>query len=464
MKFSDIEARIGTEISSGRIPGLACGIVDGDRLIWSRGFGRMSLAHTDPERTDPPDNHTLFRVASITKTFTAAAVLQLRDAGKLRLDDPLTCYIPEFADVRVRAGNLPGVTLRRLLTHHSGLSTETPLPTWDALVFPAMNAVLAAMHETEVVIPQDSAFKYSNLGFGLLGEVIARVSGMPYFEYIARNLFVPLGMTDSVFELSDTTSGRLATGYIREIFADQFVPAPDVVLNGLAACGQLYSSVADLARWISAQLPVEPQFGGSSGVLCRATIDELHRPQYLEPDWSVGYCPGWRANRFGNEVFHGHGGGIHGYSSQILFSKKSRVGVICLANVWPHAGILQLAADLLTLAIAARPEVSRTNPGHPTLPQEWRCWLGDYTTFPQIMLRVAWRNGQLRIEPTPGSDYYLHVPANLEHIAEATFLVRGGRGSGETIRFSGCPADGGAATRISFSLGGFVYHRSCAAQ
>ena len=97
-------------------------------------------------------------------------------------------------------------------------------------------------------------------------------------------------------------------------------------------------------------------------VLAGRSIEESHRPQRLESDWSVGYCLAWRANRFADHIYHGHGGGIYGYASQILFSKSHQLGVICLANVWPHAGLLDLARDLLDRAIAARRPLARRSP------------------------------------------------------------------------------------------------------
>src|SRR6185295_18528925 len=117
------------------------------------------------------------------------------------------------------------------------------------------------------------------------------------------------------------------------------------------ACGQLHSSVEDLARWLSLQFRTGDIPRGGAQVLSGATIAESHRPQYLEPDWSVGYCLGWRANRVGDHVFHGHGGGIYGYASYVLFSKVHKLGVICLANVWPHPGLFGLASQLATTII-----------------------------------------------------------------------------------------------------------------
>ncbi len=160
-------------------PGLAAGIVHGDELVWSSGYGVVDL---DTQRA--PDEATVARVASITKTFTATAILQLRDESKLGLDDGLSTHIPEFEQVRETGGCAADVTLRRLLTHYSGLSAETSLLSWGAEEFPGRDAVLAALPSTEVVIPADSQWKYSNLAFGLLGEVVTRLSGVPYAEYV----------------------------------------------------------------------------------------------------------------------------------------------------------------------------------------------------------------------------------------------------------------------------------------
>ncbi|MEX0727853.1 MAG: serine hydrolase domain-containing protein [Planctomycetaceae bacterium] len=447
-----IETRIAIEMAKGKIPSLAVGVVRDQELVWFKGFGTANFLTGAGADVD-----TLHRVASVTKTFTTTAILQLRDEGKLQLDDPLTKFLPEFERVAVKAGSLAGVTLRKLLCHHSGLMSETPLPTWDALDFPPIDEILAALPQTEIVIPQDSAFKYSNLAFGLLGEVIARVSGMPYFEYVHKNLLEPLGMTNSVFTLDATSRQNFAVGYMEDLYSDQFEPAPYSQLNGVAACGQLHSSVGDLAKWISAQFRTDAPKREGKNILKGTTLNEIHRPQFLEPDWSIAYCLGWRANRYGNEVFHGHGGGIHGFASQVSFSKKHRLGVVTLANIWPHPGVLPLASDLLLHAVEVQKQISQQETTKPRsekpVPMEYQPLLGLYIAFPQIPLQVAWRNGQLRIEPSGLSEYPLHTPAKLEPVGERVFIVRGGRGSGETICFE---QDG---ERLQFSLGGFVYRR-----
>ena len=237
--LADIETELEQLVVDERLPGLSVGLVLDQELAWFKGFGTRDLA-----TGEPADQHTLHRVASITKTLTTAAVLQLRDRGLLALDDQLERHLPEFAGVREVAGRRDQVTLLRLLTHRAGLVTETPLPTWSTDEFPSREEILAALPQTEIVLPADHAFKYSNLAFGLLGEVVARVAGQDYFEYVTEHLLVPLGMTGSVYWLPEDERHRMAVGYSPDLFRDGLKPAPYVSLGGVAACGQLHSSVA----------------------------------------------------------------------------------------------------------------------------------------------------------------------------------------------------------------------------
>ena len=179
-------------------PGIAVGIVADGELAWFLGAGWADL-----DSGTRPSEHSLARVASVTKTFTATAVLQLRDRGLLSLDDPLDAHLPEFAQVLERGGRRREVTIRALLTHRSGLVTESPPTSWDEPRFPGMAEILAALPETAVVVPANTAWKYSNLAFALLGEVVARRSGEPYADYVQAHVFDPLGLTESAFELDE---------------------------------------------------------------------------------------------------------------------------------------------------------------------------------------------------------------------------------------------------------------------
>lgn len=447
-----VAEQVARTVAEHRIPGLALGVVHDQELCWTAGFGKADLKSGREPAAD-----TLWRVASITKTFTATAIMQLRDDGLLRLDDPLVDHLPEFAQVKSRAGDVQAVTIRRLLSHHSGLVTEPPVPCWDAVDFPSREAILAALPNTEIVIPQDSAFKYSNLAFGLLGEAIHRLSGRPYVEYMHAEILRPLGLTSSVFELTDLLRARMAVGYTYSPYADMPSPAPYAPLNGMTACGQLHSSVADLAQWISFQFRTGSVARGGRQVLSGTSLEEMHRPQYLEPDWSLGYCLGWRARRLGQRVYYEHGGGIHGFASQVMFSKPHRIGVIALANVWPSTALYEIPAKIMETLIdrAAGKPPCEASTLCDTPPERLR-FLGAYEAQPALWVHVAFRSGELRLEPPAAGAYSLHAPAALEPTdAPNAFIVRSGRGAGERVVFE---VDASGNVR-SFSLGGFVYRK-----
>ncbi len=244
---SRLEGMVAAFVNTHAAPGAAVGVVLGDEPAWHLGYG-----FTDLDTQVEPDQRTLFRVASITKTFTGTAVVQLRDEGKLRLDDPLVAFVPELKAGRNPFGPIEDVTLRRLLTHQSGLMGEPPTQDLAEHVFPAVEEVLERADLIEVVIPPDAQDKYSNLTYQLLGEVVERVSGRPYREYVDAEILRPLGMADSTFDPSPGQEPRVAKGYDPRIFLEE--PPVSIGREKLTdADGGLWSTVIDLARWVAFQ-------------------------------------------------------------------------------------------------------------------------------------------------------------------------------------------------------------------
>jgi CubicO group peptidase (beta-lactamase class C family) len=435
-----------------RLPGLCLGIVLDQELAWSRGFGAADLS-----TGRPPDEHTRFRVASITKTLTTAAVMQLRDLGHWSLEDPLVRHLPEFSRVAGRAGPVEAVTLRRLLTHHSGLATEAPFAYWQTLEFPGRERLLESLAEVAICLPADAQFKYSNLAFGLLGEAVARAAGCPFDQYLDDNILKPLGMRESALRAS-MDDERMAQGYCADPFSDELSPAPAMDLRGLAACGQLITSVHDLAKWVALQFRTEAPEREGSQILKGATIAECHRPHFLEPNWSAGYCLGWRANRFGERVYLGHGGALFGFSSYVLFSKACKFGVICLGNLWPHPGLMALAAEIADVLCA---HFERSTAEAPRLsrlaePDAGAGITGLYAAAKGIFVVITRRNGRYFLEKAPGAEYLLHAPAQLEPTRDpAVWIVHGGRAAGEHAHLE----FGAGQQAVQFTLGGFVYKR-----
>jgi D-alanyl-D-alanine carboxypeptidase len=439
-----------------RIPGLSIGVVRGDSLAGYYSFGTQTLGEDKPATAQ-----TISRVASITKTFTGTAILQLRDLGQLELDDPLLVHMPDFTVASALRGALEGVTLRRMMTHYSGLRTEHPLTDWNAPSFPTNEELLDNLADIEIVIPQDSQWKYSNLAVGLLGHVIEQASGIPYEQYIYEEITGPLGLSNTRFDLDDEQLDLKANGYSRPVpGSDDLRDAPYASLRGITAAGQLHSNVEDLAKWMSFQFS-SGRDNHPSNVLSASTLAEMHRAVYMSSDWSNGQAISWRLNRRGDLVTHNHGGGIQGFASNVVFSVKAQTGVVVLANIWPAPTPYVLAEDIAELVIRELGSVEETVESDliEVSEQDASPFVGRYWAEPGVYSEVVYGKSGFAIAAPGQGGYGLHGPAGLQGdptIADGkSFRLVGGRGAGELAKFT-TGEDGKAE---SFRLGGFLYKR-----
>src|SRR5690606_14367216 len=227
--------------------GLSIGIVQDQELVWARGFGC-----SDVERQEPADLHTLYRIASITKLFTATALLQLRDAGRLQLDDPLQKYLPWFT---LRENGQPShpITIRHLITHTSGLPREAAFPYWTDSHFPTAGEIQERLPSQEAIFPPETKLKYSNLALALAGEVVTAVSGIPYADYVQAHILDPLGMNQALIASPETERPDVATGYSRRLPYRGRERSPHTDAQGLVSAFNMSSSVQDLARFMMLQ-------------------------------------------------------------------------------------------------------------------------------------------------------------------------------------------------------------------
>jgi len=389
---SDLQARAASFVKEHRLAGAAVGVVHGDDLAWSAGVGFAQVGDRQAAGAA-----TLYRVASITKTFTGTAIMQLRDAGRLRLDDPAVAHLPELRDASSPFGPIQGVTIRRMLSHESGLAGEPPGTDWTVPVYEGVaEANLARVAEIGTKIPPNLQQKYSNLAYQLLGEIVSRASGIPYPQYLQEAILDPLGMSATGFEpLPETLSARCATGYAQRTFSDELELAP--AMPPVWAEGGLWSSVEDLGRWISFQLRayLDPQDGPP--VLAAAQLREMHKPRYLGDDeWTQAWGISWYAIRRGDVVWIQHSGGLHGFTSNVCFDPKEQVGAIVLLNGIGDASAL--AMDLAGIARrSVRAQAPAIEPPAPT-PEAYRPLLGLYSN-PELgmLMRLEWRDGKLTI-------------------------------------------------------------------
>ncbi len=357
-----------------------------------------------------------------------------------------------------RHGPLEDVTVRRVLAHYAGLVSEAPFEYWDSLEFPAMREILTELPNAYIAIPPDSQWKYSNLGFALLGEIIARLAGRSYHDYVAEELFGPLGMRESTFHKQVAEGKHLATGYSPVLRSDEVTKAPHPPMRGLDAAGGLYANVADLARWLIAQFDESDNTGRRSVPLSAASLREMHRIHYLNGDWRSGQALPWRAERSGEDIYLGHGGSLPGFRTKIAFNLRYKLGVVFLTNKGGHPAPDEAATELLDLVV----EQERRRPSsHPApeltpVPDAYRPLLGSFASYQAAITDVVWRGGALRLEQGSSLSTPLFAPASLEPTDDPlTFTVQGGRGAGEAIRF--VLDEDGRAER--FHLGGSVARR-----
>jgi CubicO group peptidase (beta-lactamase class C family) len=340
-----------------RMPGAAAGVLVSGELAWSGGAGSADLG-----TRQAPGAGTLFRIASITKTFTGTAVMQLASAGRLNLDDPAVAHLPELRQAGSPFGPVEALTVRRMLSHESGLlgdpeGTDWSVPTYEG----AAERTLRHPDRIAVMVPPHSQHKYSNLAYQLLGEIVARVSGVPYPQYLRDEILRPLGLDSTSLEpLAPELASRRASGYYRQPYTDGFQPAP--VMPPVGAEGGLWSCVADLGRWLSAQLRAYAGDGagatagagaggnGTGGtVLAEGALRDMHKPRYLADDsWTRAWGISWYAVRRNDTVWIQHSGDLPGFSSNACFHPGDRAGAVVLLNGTGDAA--ELAMDLAAIA------------------------------------------------------------------------------------------------------------------
>jgi CubicO group peptidase (beta-lactamase class C family) len=331
-------------------PAIAYGIVRDGELVHAAGFGNRSLGGPVSNKT-VPDERTVFRIASMSKSFTASAILLLRDAGALSLDDPAAAYVPELAGWVNGAADAGPLTIRHLLTMTAGFPTDDP---WgdrqQGLPLDAFDALLA--RGVSFNWAPGTRFEYSNLGYAILGRVVTAASGVPYDEFIRTRLLAPLRMSRTGFAAQEFSAAELATGYRRG--PDGWLELPFDPYGAFAPMGGVFSCVADLATWSAGFAAAFPPDGtaltGSTGSraphpLAAASRRQMQLPQavtgWRAPDRIPGGPPAAPSYygfglfvdedpAFGRVV--SHSGGYPGFGSNMRWHPATGLAVIALGN------------------------------------------------------------------------------------------------------------------------------------
>jgi CubicO group peptidase (beta-lactamase class C family) len=319
-------------------PGYAYGIIVDGQLVHSGSGG-----YIDVKEKIPVTSHSMFRVASMTKSFTAMAILKLRDEGKLKLDDPVYFYIPEMKNQKLTQDS-PVITIRDLLTHSAGFPQDDP---WGDRRLNTNDEELIAFIKKGVSFSNASGttYEYSNLAFSMLGYIIKKVSGVPYQEFIATHIWQPLDMKEATWEFSNISASQLARGYkwINNSWQEE-----EMLHDGtFGSMGGMIASIDSFSRYIALhQLAWPARDDIEKGPIKRSSIREMHQPwrfnaltisdKYTDnPKCNVvsayGYGMDWIRDCEG-KVAVGHNGGLPGFGSNWLIMPDYGIGVVFFAN------------------------------------------------------------------------------------------------------------------------------------
>jgi CubicO group peptidase (beta-lactamase class C family) len=293
----------------------------------------------------------------MTKSFTAMAILKLRDAGKLSLDDPAERYVAELKGLRYPTSDSPRLTIRHLLTHSAGFPEDNP---WGDQQLSESEAAFSRMLQQGIPFsnPPGVAYEYSNYGFAILGRIVSRVSGVPYDEYVSRTILQPLGMTSSTLHVSKVPRDRLAIGYRWE--DDQWKPEPALPHGAFGAMGGILTSIRDLSRYLAVMMEAwPPRDGAETGPIRRASLREMQQPWRpsglrVARDGTSGVALTSSGYGYGLSVTEtcafraivAHSGGLPGYGSLMRWLPDQGVGIIAFGNL-TYTGWGRVVGDAL---------------------------------------------------------------------------------------------------------------------
>lgn len=326
----ELLARTARAQAEARLPSLVAGVVRDGALAWHAGRGHVAAVTPDPA--------VQYRIGSITKTVTAIAVLRLRDAGLIGLADRLDVHVPgtPFGEA----------TVGQLLSHRGGVQAETAGPWWERTAVPPWDELIDGLGDRALAHPPGRRFHYSNLGFGALGELLARRRGRPWFDVVTEEVLAPLGMTRTTYRPVSPAAPGLAV----HPWADVVLPEPEHDAGALAAAGQLWSTVEDLARLAAFLL------GDTGDVLAADTLAEMKEPALTRSDEDrPGYGLGLQVGDGPNGRRRvGHGGAMPGFVADVLIDDAARLGAVWVANS-TYGGDWALAGALLDTVRRAEP-------------------------------------------------------------------------------------------------------------
>ena len=421
--FRLVDAWLDAEQAYEHVPALSAGVVVGDDLVWAKGYGTIDAQHTVAATPQ-----TIYSICSISKLFTSVALMQLYDAGKVRLDDPITTYIP-WAKLKPLSEDSGPITVRGILSHSAGLPRESDYPYWSGpdFPFPTRAQIQAKIGEQTALYPAERYFQYSNLGLTLVGEIVEQVAGEPYAKYAKAHVLDPLGLSDTrPYFPNDLYGKQMAVGYgalNRDGTRDLLKPFDT---KGVAPAAGYPSAVEDLARFASWQFKLLRT--GQANLLKPSTLYEMQRVQFMDPNWKTSWGLGFAVQHKGDKTYVGHGGSCPGYRTQLSMRNADQTGVIVMMNAMENPG---QEVDGVYAILDKRKGYEFKEPP-PATAVELEAFSGHYSQHP-------W-DGEAYITPWAGGLVILDIPSDKP--AEAmTFLKPKGKDVFQRVRDDGSEAE-----------------------
>ncbi len=308
------------------IPGLSIAVISENRVVFSKGYG-VNNVNTGQKVTP----ETLFSVASVTKLFVGAAVMQLAEQNHVNLDDPIIKYLSYF---NLRDERYKRITILQMLSHTSGLpdiEAEELYSSWEHPEYDneALERYVRGLHDISLMANPGESYSYSSMAYDILGDLISKVSGMPFEQYVKKRLLDPLGMDKSTVLFKDVDKSHLASPHRTDENFEYKVSELIPYSRRHAACGTLFSSVMEMSRWAIAN--IGRGFFEGKRILQDSSYETMWRPAVLE-DNPVGIS--WLIEDFGPYRLFSHGGGDPGYRTEFYIIPEKSIGVVVMANCW----------------------------------------------------------------------------------------------------------------------------------
>lgn len=316
-----IDSWLDFNFRNSRLPGLQVAIQHEDKLVYSKAFGYADIEKKEKFTT----NHGV-RIASQSKTFTATAIMQLQEAGKLHLDDRVSQYVKWFKSSKDK--RVSEVTIKHLLNHTAGVIRDgEDADYWQVLrEFPSAAELKEYISTASLIYDSDEKFKYSNFGFGYLGQVIEAISGVSYGEYVTENIIEKLGLKSTGFDLDDKANNMLATGYGLELLRRDRKAFKHIHTGALASATGFYSTAEDVCKYFAAH------FFGNSQLLSDLSKRAMQHGYWEAESGMESYGLGMIDHMKKGWNLHGHDGGFPGFTTKTKFDPKRQLVVTVFAN------------------------------------------------------------------------------------------------------------------------------------